>query len=319
MPIQLYNTEGRLIEYSGKFNTVTKEMTDYFERFIKGNITDSSSIEVQIHNGIMPSIDFFIERKLPETDRHKEMSVICGLSYLVNQIDGRISGYNIFRYEPTKDGKISAREMMNLKHPFPKDIINSSREGFNLSFWSEYEKMFPEIKQILNVTGRQLHMDSETKDGYSSLKNQYILLKTLSYIGDEQKEIYENFRSLQKKFNSLGCCEKIYYKENTINFKLDNGVSDYVMSFGNTLEYNGLFFDSTTAFLAKYLSSDGIDKKGVAFEKWYGKDPVFRDRYYHPFFERPWDFSKEWNEVIELFDDPLKYDTVDRETEDFER
>lgn len=321
MPIELYNTDGEIVSYGGKYNYVTKQMSDYFERFIKGNIPSSSSIEVLIHNGIMPTLDFFIERKLPENDRHKEMSVICGVSYLVNQIDGRISGYNIFKYEPTRDGTLTARELMHEKHPFPKDIINSSKEGFNLSFWSEYEKIFPEIKQIVSATAHSLALDSGNKDGYSSLKNQYILLKTRSYIGDEQKYIFDHFDSLKKRFGALGCCEKIYYKENKINFLLDNGVSDYVMSLNGRLEYNGIFFDSVSSFLGKYLSRDGIDKKGIAFEKWYGKDPVFREKNYHPFFERPWDFCKQFEEVVELLDQfPLeKYDTVDMEQDDMER
>lgn len=319
--MELYNTNGEKIDYKGDICGVTEEMTDYFSKVAR-TLTNSNSMNMSVsENSGLPSVDFYIERKLPENFKHKEMDVICGVSFFVNQIDGRICGYNCFKYEPTKEGyngKFTAKDLMEDRFIFPKDSINSGVGEQRFIMWSEYEKAFPEIKQLLMTCGKTLHLDLEHKDCYSSVKNYYMLLCNHSYIGDIQHDIYNNFKSLRDRMNSLGCVDKIFYKENTIYFTLDNGVNDYVRSFGSTLEYNGAFFNNVSSFMAKYFSEDGIDKKGILFEKWFGKDEDFKAKYYHPFFERPWEHAKDWTQVVELFDDYEKYGN-DEQEDDFER
>lgn len=307
MPQELYDSSGKLINYSGKLYHVSDEMVQKYKDFVDSTL-QCKDLQITVDMGTLPAINFFLERQLPETNKHKAMTVVCGVSYLFNQIDGKVCGYNCFKYEPSKDGKFTAREMMEMKHPFPKDIINSSMKG--ISMWSDYANTFPEIKKLLDMSARSL----EVKDGYSSLKNCYSLLLTLSYIGDEQNAIYNNFKSLRDKMQILGILEKMRYEDNIIRFTLDNGTEDYVVSFGDTLEYNGMLFDDVSHFLYKYVGTEGIDKKGAFFSKWFGDDETFKQKYYHPFFERNWEFSKDAQEnIVELFEDDFDNSDLDYE------
>ena len=312
MPLELYDTYGNIVNYSGKVHKVTDDMIEYFKNFVDENIR-CPDIQMSIDNSSLPAINFFLERKLPETSKHKAMDVVCGVSYLINQVDGKVCGYNCFKYEPPKNGRYTARELMDFKYPCPKDIINSSMKGYHLSMWSEYESIFPEIKKIIESSAKQLKISDGAKDGYSPIKNNYSICMNVSYIGDEQREIYENFKSLRNMMQILGVLEKMRYDENHIKFTLDNGVEDYVVSFGSVLEYNGIYFDDPSHFIKKYFSTEGIDKKGLAFERWYGDDKSFKDRFYHPFFERTWDFSREAQDIVELFED--EFDNSDLEYE----